>query len=167
MSFIGQRFLSRYEARLYRELVRRKAQRLLGENPVHAAYFEDHAPGPHHRDPVVGRALARTHPDLSGLLGDRLVGEDVDPDLAAALEVVRDGAARGLDLPRGHPAGLHRLQGEIALRDGVARLRGPLHAAALEFAVLEALWLQHQAPARTVAGPVCVTWRGVGSTSPL
>src|SRR5213593_1080321 len=96
MSFICHRLLSRYEACLYRELVRREAQRLFGENPVHAAHLEDHTPGPRDRD-----------------------------------------------LPRGHPAGLHRLQGEIALRDGVARLRGPLHAAALEFAVLEALWLQH------------------------
>src|SRR5437667_117796 len=139
MSFIGQRLLSRYEARLYRELVRRKAQCLLGEDPVHAAHFEDHAPGPHHRDPVVGRALARTHPDLSGLLGDRLIGEDVDPHLAAALEVVRDRAPRGLDLTRGHPAGVHRLQSEIALRDGVARLRRSLHALAGGDAAIELL----------------------------
>src|SRR2546428_557600 len=119
------------------------------------------------RPAIFRRALARTHPDLSGLLGDRLIGEDVDPHFAAALEVVRDRAPRGLDLTRGHPAGLHRLQSEIALRDGVARLRRSLHAAALELTVLETLRLQHQAPARAVAGPVCVIWRGVGSTSPL
>src|SRR5204863_6012563 len=40
-------------------------------------------------DPVLGRALAGAHPGLGGLLGDGLVREDVDPDLAATADLAR------------------------------------------------------------------------------
>ena len=56
------------------------------------------------RRPSPRAALALAHAGLGGLLGDRLVGEDADVELAAALHVAGDGDARGLDLARGDPA---------------------------------------------------------------
>ncbi len=41
------------------------------------------------------------------LLGDRLVREQADPDLAAALDETRHGDTGGFDLPVGDPAALH------------------------------------------------------------
>src|SRR5438132_884757 len=97
----------------------------------------------HDRDPVVVRAFARSHPDFGGLLGHGLVGKHVDPNRAATLEVVRDRSPGRLDLARRHPARFHRLEPVVALRDPVATMGRALHPAALEFAVLEALGLEH------------------------
>src|SRR5205814_8781793 len=132
------------ELRLDRELVRREAKRFLRERLIDARDLEEHLARSHHRDPVIGRALARTHPDLGRLLGHRLVREHADPDLSTTLEVVDDGAPRGLDLPRRHPARLLRLQRVVAEVHRAAGDGMTLHAATLEFAVLEPLWLQHQ-----------------------
>ena len=70
-----------------------------------------HAARLHHRHPALGIALALAHAGLGRLLRDRLVREDPDPDLAAALDVARQRHARGLDLPVGDPA---RLQAPAA-----------------------------------------------------
>ena len=48
----------------------------------HAAQLEHDPAGLDHGHPPLGVALARAHAGLGRLLGDRLVGEDVDPDLA-------------------------------------------------------------------------------------
>src|SRR5436190_12608665 len=63
--------------------------------------FIQHATRLDRRHPILDVALAGAHADLDRLLGDRLVREDADPQLAAALDVARDGAAAGLDLARG------------------------------------------------------------------
>src|SRR6202022_4513866 len=104
---------------------------------------EDASPRSHHGYPVVWRALAGAHPHFGGLLGHGLVRKHVDPDRSTPLEVVRHRAPRRLDLARRHPARLHRLEREVALRDPVSTLGRALHPAALELAVLEPLWLQH------------------------
>src|SRR5256712_1086321 len=148
MSFIRPSLLSRDELRLDRKLVGSEPQRFSCEGAAYAADLEDDAPRSHDGDPVVGRTLARAHPNFGGFLGDGLVGEHVDPDRATALEVVRHRASRGLDLARGHPARPHRFEREVALRDPVATLRRALHPATLELAVLEPLRLQHLAHPR-------------------
>ena len=73
------------------------------------------------------------------LLSDRLVGEDLDPDLTAALGVAGHGDTGGLDLVAGDPAGLDGLQAPLAVSDGVAAAGLALHAAAVDTAVLYAL----------------------------
>ena len=73
-------------------------------------------------DPALGVALALAHAGLERLLGVRLVREDPDPDLAAALHVAGDRDAAGLDLAGRDPAGLERLQAEVAERDVLAAL---------------------------------------------
>src|SRR4051794_9582121 len=52
----------------------------------------------HDGDPALGVALAGAHARLRRLLRDRLVREDVDPDLAAALDVTGHRDSGGLDL---------------------------------------------------------------------
>src|SRR5256885_2733936 len=78
-----------HELRLQRNLRPGEAERFLGQRLRHPGELEHHAPRLDHGDPVLRRALARAHSRLRGLLGRRLVGEDVDPDLAAALDLAR------------------------------------------------------------------------------
>src|SRR3712207_8077508 len=60
------------------------------------------------RSPPLRRPLPLPHPRLRRLLRDRLVREDPDPDLAAALDVPRQRHARRLDLPVAHPPEIGR-----------------------------------------------------------
>ena len=104
--------------RLDRELAAGEPQRLLGERLGHAGELEHHAAGLDDGDPALGRALAGAHARLGRLLRERLVREDVDPDLAATLDLAGHGDTGGLDLPVRDPAGLERLQAEVAVLDG-------------------------------------------------
>src|SRR3990172_1388420 len=108
------------EARLDRQLVRGQAHRFARCVLAHAGHFEQHAAAPHHGHPELGRALAAAHARFGRLLGDRLVREDADPHIAAALHRVRHGAPRGLDLAGGDPGVAQRLEAELAKRDLVA-----------------------------------------------
>src|SRR6185436_1540697 len=95
---------------------------------------------------VLGRALAVAHADLGGLLRDRLVREDADPDAPAALDVAGHRTARGLDLARREAAALEGLQPVLAEGDlGPAR-GDALVAALLLLAVFPSSWLQHFSP---------------------
>src|SRR3954447_8934277 len=120
--------LAPYELRLHRQLLAGEAQRLLGQRLRHAAHLEHHAARLHDRDPALRRALALAHAGLGGLLRVRLVGEDVDPDLAAALDLARHRDTGSLDLAVGHPAVLQRLDAVVAELHG--RLALGLAAAA-------------------------------------
>ena len=80
------------------QLVAGQAHRLAGQRLRHAGELEHHAAGLHHRDPALRRALAGAHAGLGGLLGVGLVGEDVDPDLAATLDLAGHRDTGGLDL---------------------------------------------------------------------
>src|SRR5215208_2739842 len=75
-----------HEPRLHGQLLAGEAERLLGERLRHAGELEHDPARLHDRDPPLRRALALAHPRLGRLLGERLVREDVDPDLAAALD---------------------------------------------------------------------------------
>src|SRR5205807_2301968 len=83
MPWSKQLFLSLHDLRLHRELLAGEAERLLRERLRDAGELEHHAPRLDHADPALWRALAGAHPGLGGLLREALVGEDVDPDLAA------------------------------------------------------------------------------------
>src|ERR1035437_8041424 len=73
---------------------------------------------PSHGHPMVGCALAGTHSSFGGLLGRRLVREDADPDLAAALYRSGHGAPGSLDLAAGDPCRLEGGEAEVAESDG-------------------------------------------------
>src|SRR5947207_2239798 len=87
-----------------RQLVARQAERLPRERLGHAGELEHHAARLDHGYPVLGRALAGAHARLGRLLRHRLVREDVDPDLAAALDLARHRDTRRLDLAVRDPA---------------------------------------------------------------
>src|SRR5690606_7029405 len=123
---------------LDRQLVRGEAEGLLGLLLGDVRDLEHHAAGLDDGDPVLHGALALTHAHFLRLLGDGLVGEDPDVDLAAALEVAAHRDAAGLDLVRPDPARLHGHEPEVAEGDVVASLGGPGHAATHLLAVLDA-----------------------------
>src|SRR3954453_10826148 len=93
---------------------------------------------------MLRRALARAHACLGGLLRRRLVREDVDPDLAAALDLARHRDTGSLDLAVGDPTHLEGLQPVVAELDLGLTLRLAAHATALDLPVLGLLGEQHQ-----------------------
>src|SRR5699024_4620573 len=68
-------------------------------------------------DPPLRRTLAGTHAGLGRLLRERTVGEDVDPHLAATLDVAGHGDTRGLDLPVRDVGRLESLDAVVAEGD--------------------------------------------------
>src|SRR5829696_2214093 len=106
--------LSFHKLRSQRQLRACQAKRFLRERLGHTGELEHDAAGLDDGDPVLGRALAGAHPRLGRLLGDRLVWKDVDPDLAAALDLARHRDSGSLDLAVCDPARLQRLDPEVA-----------------------------------------------------
>src|SRR5204863_4822148 len=106
-------FLSLHYLRLHGELLPGQAERLLGERLRHAGELEHHAAGLDHADPALGRALARAHARLGRLLREALVREDVDPDLAATLDLARHRDTSRLDLAVRDPPAVDGLESVI------------------------------------------------------
>src|SRR5213594_427100 len=96
----------------------------------------DHPTRTNDGHPGFDGALATSLTDLERLLGDRLVGENPNPELAAAADVAGDGATAGLNLAGGEPARPKSLQAIIAEGDVVAGCRHTTPAAAVRFAEL-------------------------------
>src|SRR4051794_22983431 len=135
--------LRRHELAADRQLHAGQADRLAGERLGHAGQFEHHATRLDDGHPALGRALAGAHAGLGRLLGEGLVGIDVDPDLAAALDLAGHRDTGGLDLAVGEPAGVERLQAVLAeLHPGLAA-REPGSAPTVLLAVLDALRGEH------------------------
>ena len=80
----------------------------------HAGELEHHAARLDDGDPALRVALAGAHAGLGRLLGEGLVREDVDPHLAATLDLAGHRDTSGLDLAVGQPARLEGLQAVIA-----------------------------------------------------
>src|SRR5512142_693604 len=138
-------FLSLHNFGLHGELLARQAERLFRERLRHAGKLEHHAAGLDHADPALGRAFAGAHPSLGRLLREALVGEDVDPDLAAALDLARHGDTGRLDLAVRDPPGVERLEAVVAELDGCLAAGEAATAAAMHLAELGLLRHQHQA----------------------
>src|SRR5579864_6846077 len=140
------------ELRLDRKLLAGEAERVLRELLGNARELEHDAARLDHGNPAFGRALALAHARLGRLLRVRLVGEDVDPHLPAALDLARHRDARRLDLAVRQPAGLERLQAEVAELDRVLALRVAGAPAAMLLAELRLLGEQHQLSAFGLRG---------------
>src|SRR3990172_10557923 len=145
--------LPSHDARGHRQLVRRELERLVRHLVGHALHLVEDAAGLHHADPRLRVSLAFAHARLRRLLRDRLVREDADPDLAAALHVAGHGHAGGLDLPRGEPHALHRLEPHVAEGERMTPRRLAAHAPLLLLAVLDLLGLEHALPRPFVLEP--------------
>ena len=76
---------------------RRERERLARDLLGHARDLVQQLAGLDLRDPVLDVALALTLPHFERLLGNRLVWEHADPDVAAAFDEARHRAARGFD----------------------------------------------------------------------
>src|SRR5581483_11452607 len=157
--------LSLDELRLHRQLLAREAERLLGERLGDAGELEHHPARLHHRDPALGRALAGAHAGLGRLLRERLVREDVDPDLAAAPDLAGHRDPRRLDLAVRDPAVLERLDAVVAELHGRLALGESVAAPAELLAVLELARHQHQAPPPSVGSGAGACVAGVSGSS--
>ena len=94
-------------------------------------------------DPVLGRALTGAHTGLGRLLGDGLIGEDLDPDLTAALGIAGHGDTGCFDLVAGDPRGLHSDEAKLTVGDLVASHGLAGEAATVYSAVLNSLGQKH------------------------
>src|SRR5439155_7741426 len=111
-----------------------------------------------HRDPALRVALPGAHAGLGGLLREGLVGIDVDPHLAAALDLAGHGDTGGLDLAVREPAGLEGLEPVVAELDPRLAAREARSPAAVLLAELDALGGEHLALAPCAR--VCTHGRG-------
>src|SRR5438093_889386 len=126
-----------------RQLVRGERHRFLRDLGRHAFHLVEHAAHLHHGDPLLDIPLAVAHARLGRLLGDRLVGEHPDPDLAAALDEAGHGDAARLDLARGEAARLEHLEAVVSEGELTPAVGLALVAALLLLAELRACWLHH------------------------
>src|SRR5207245_4198098 len=115
----------------------------LGHLRGHTAHLEEDASRLDDDHPAFGGALAATHAGLGRLLGNRLVGEDANEDLATATHEARHHSAGRLDLPVRHPSRFGGLQAELAKRQVVALGGDAGPAASMELAIFDAGWEQH------------------------
>src|SRR5712692_169655 len=103
-----------HEFAFHRELVHGTAECLPGDRLGHPGQLEHHPAWLDVGDPPFRCALARAHPGLGRLLGQRPVRVDVDPHLPATADVPRHGDTGGLDLPVGHVGMLDGLDAVLA-----------------------------------------------------
>ena len=87
--------------------------------------------------------LTFTHTNFEGLLGDRLVREYADPDLAATLHVTGQRTTRGLDLTSSKAATASGLQCVLTEADLTTTMSQTTVVAGHLFAELRTLGLQH------------------------
>src|SRR5690606_38785144 len=146
-AFISWPFLfcdALHEARAHRKLGRAETQRLAGDFLGHAVDLEHDAARLDARRPIIDGALALAHADFGRLRGDRQVREHPDPHATLTLHLAGDRAAGRLDLTRGDPVRLERLQAEAAEVQVGAALGSAVNTALELLAELCALWLQHR-----------------------
>src|ERR1700728_3622098 len=125
-------------------------ERLTGGLLVGVAQLEQHPTRLDVDHPPLRGALTGTHPGFGGLLGQRTVREDVDPHLAATLDVPVDGDTSGLDLAVGDVSVLQRLDAVVAEAHRRATAGNPALARVVLLAVLDSAGNQHDSALRTL-----------------
>src|SRR5205085_9255904 len=153
LGLVKELSLSLHDLGAHRQLLARQAKRFLRQGLGHAGQLEHDAPGLDHGHPALGGALAGAHAGLGGLLRIRLVGKDVDPDLAAALDLARHRDTSRLDLPVRDPAAVDRLQSVVAELHRRLALRLAPAAAAMDLPELRLLRHEHQLSPPDSSGP--------------
>src|ERR1700752_4755665 len=121
----------------------RQPHGLASERLRHAGELEHHATGLDDGDPAFRVALAGAHAGLGRLLGEGLVREDVDPHLAAALDLAGHRDTGGLDLAGRQPARLDGLETVLTEVDRLLAAREAMPAPAMDLAELDALRRKH------------------------
>src|SRR5688572_10368328 len=119
----------------------------------HTFHLVDDSTGPNDGDPVLGSALTLSHSRFRRLLGHRLIREDPNPDLAAALHKTRNRDTTGFNLTVCNPAGVENFQTEVSELERRAAPRFAAHASPLLLAVLHFLWHQHKIKPLLSVGP--------------
>src|SRR5260370_19219041 len=131
------------EARLDRQLRRRKRERLACDRLRHAVDLEHDAARRNAGDPEFRRALALAHTHFDRLLRHWHVWEHTDPDAARALHVPGERTAGGLALARGDALRLQGLEPKFAEIERKPALRISMNAAFEGFAALGFPRLHH------------------------
>src|SRR5665648_973918 len=147
------------------ELVHGAPHGLAGQGLVNAGQLEHDPAGLDIGDPPLGGPLAGTHPGLGRLLGDRSVRVDVDPHLAATLDVAGHGDTRGLDLPVGDVGRLESLDPELTERDGGTARRSPRTAGVMLLAVLDPARDEHDQASVPLSGAASATGAATASAA--
>src|SRR5260221_4283812 len=93
-----------------RQFVGGDAHRFPRRGFVHSRHFKHDSSRLDHRNPLFRSALAFAHAGFRGLLGERLVWKNPDPQFAAALDKPRNGHAGSFNLAVGDPRIFHGLQ---------------------------------------------------------
>jgi hypothetical protein len=112
----------------------------LDRNPIE---LEHDAAWRNPADPEFRRALTFAHANLCRFLRDRDIRKDANPDAARAAHMAGQSSARGLDLARSNPFGLHGLEAELAEIQFEPGFRGAVYPALESFAEFCSLGLQH------------------------
>src|SRR5690349_13519440 len=123
-----------------RKLMRRKAQCFFGQRAGNAADLKHDTTRLDDRYPVLGRTLTGSHSGFGRLLGDRLIGEDPDPDLTVALHRTRKRHTHRFDLTTGDPTAFERLQPKTAKCNLRAARSLATHTALLHLTIFYSLW---------------------------
>src|SRR5437764_4705957 len=134
---------ARDEARLDRQFGGGERKRFFRRLHRYAVDLENHSAGLHPRHPQFRRTFAGAHAHFGGLLRDRHVRENPDPDPAGTLHVTGQRASGRLDLTCGDALGRHRFQAELAERQRRTRSRGAVDSALVRLPELRFLWLHH------------------------
>src|SRR6188472_4200770 len=106
---MSDRLVSGDDARLDLQLLDRLFEGDTGSRLVGERQLEERADRLDDGHPELGVALTGTHAGLGRLLGDGLVREHTDPDLAAALDGAGHGDTGCFDLAGAEPTRLERL----------------------------------------------------------
>ncbi len=109
----------------------------------HPADLEQNPSLLHDRNEMIHCPLAAAHWNFIAFFGDGFIREDAYPNFSPALNVSRHGAARGLDLPAGHPAIFERADAKISESQIVAGGGDPFGMTAVVFAVFKFFRYQH------------------------
>src|SRR6185437_7830175 len=124
-----------HEPARHGHLVGHPSQGALGGRLIDAGDLEHDRARLDDGDPVFRLAFALTHTRFKRLARHRFVREDPDKHTTFAAKEVAACHTTGLNLPRGNPRRLERLETIFAERDVIAARRVALHLSALAFAV--------------------------------
>src|SRR5690606_9310605 len=132
------------ELALHRQFVHSPAKSFLRHGLGHTRQLEHHPSRLDRSDPPLRGSLTGTHPGLGGLLGQRTVREDVDPDLATTADVAGHRDTRRLDLMVGNIVGLESQDAVLAEVAAATALGTSPEAGVVLLAVLDLAGNEHR-----------------------